>query len=130
MKSVNVVVLVLENDQQQILVAQRPLDKHQGGLWEFPGGKVEKDEEQLQALKREIKEELNYDLKQAQPLKNLTFEYTELTVILDVWYGLDPNAKVFSNENQPLRWVTKSQLKNLQMPAANGPIVDAIMSIS
>lgn len=122
-------MLVLENDQQQILVAQRPSDKHQGGLWEFPGGKVESGEEQLQALKREIKEELDYDLKQAQPLKNLTFHYPELTVVLDVWYSCDPIAKVSPNENQPLKWVQKDQLKSLQMPAANAPIVDVIVSI-
>lgn len=54
---VHVVAAVIYNDRNQILLAQRPLHKHQGGKWEFPGGKVEPSESATTALKRELFEE-------------------------------------------------------------------------
>ena len=123
----HVVALVLENHQGEILVAKRAKHQDQGGLWEFPGGKVETGELRLQALKREIKEELNYALKSAEPLKCITHKYSDYTVKLDVWYAQDDAAKVFANEGQPLKWVEKSELKNLNMPRADKPIIKALM---
>lgn len=120
---------MLENHQGEILVAKRANNKDQGGLWEFPGGKVEKGETRLQALKREIMEELNYQLKQATPLKCITHKYPEFTVKLDVWYSQDQQPKVYPNEKQPLKWVTKAELTKLAMPAADKPIIEKILKI-
>lgn len=58
---IHVVAAVIYNSRQQILLAQRPLHKHQGGKWEFPGGKVESHETATLALKRELFEELGID---------------------------------------------------------------------
>ena len=123
---IHVVALVLENQQGEILVAKRAKDKHQGGLWEFPGGKVERGETRIQALKREIKEELNYKLQQAKPLKCITHQYDKLMVKLDVWYSKDINPQVYANEKQPLKWVSKTDLLTLAMPEADKPIIKAI----
>jgi len=125
----HVVALVLENHQGEILVSKRANDKDQGGLWEFPGGKVEAGETRVQALTREIKEELNYTLRDASPLKCITHKYETYSVKLDVWYSKDDNPVVFSNENQPLKWVNYSQLKLLSMPKADEPIINAILNL-
>ena len=59
---IEVVAGIIYNNENKFLVAQRNLKKDQGGLWEFPGGKVEKEESYQEALKREIKEEFNADI--------------------------------------------------------------------
>ena len=56
--------VALVNSDNQILIAQRPKEKHLSGLWEFPGGKVEKDESPENTLIRELKEELNVNINQ------------------------------------------------------------------
>lgn len=124
---IHVVALVLENSQGEILVSKRAQDKHQGGLWEFPGGKVEHGETRFQALAREIKEELNYTIVSATPLKCVTHQYKDISIKLDVWYSQDSQPKVYSNESQPLKWVEKSQLRQLKMPKADKPIIDKIL---
>ena len=129
-KIIHVVALVLQNHQGKILVAKRSLKQDQGGLWEFPGGKVEAGETRLIALKREIKEELDYTLETATPLKCITHKYNEHSIKLDVWFFKDTNPKespkVYANENQPLRWVTLNELKSLPMPKADIPIIEEL----
>ncbi len=126
----NVVALVLENHQGEILVAKRAEHKHLGGMWEFPGGKVEEGETQLQALIRESKEEIDFDLPTAEPLITTIHEYEDLILSLDVWYYKANNPKVHPNEGQPLKWVKRSELKNLGMPEADKPTIKAIENIT
>lgn len=128
-KLLNVVALVLENHQGEILVAKRADHKHLGGMWEFPGGKVETGETQLEALIRETKEEIDFDLPGAQPLINTTHTYDEFSLTLDVWYHRANNPKVHPNENQPLKWVRKSELSQLGMPEADRPIIKAVLEL-
>ena len=64
----NVVAAVIHNPHGQILIAQRPLHKHQGGLWEFSGGKIDDGETASQALVRELQEELGITATQYRPL--------------------------------------------------------------
>ena len=121
--------MVLENHQGEILVAKRADHKHLGGMWEFPGGKVEQGETQLHALIRETKEEIDFDLPTAKPLITTTHHYHDLTLTLDVWYFKADNPKVRPNEGQPLKWVKRSELKNLGMPDADLPTIKAILNI-
>ncbi len=125
---VHVVALALRDAAGRVLVQQRPDHKHQGGLWEFPGGKVEPGESPLAALRREIHEELDYTLGAAGPLIQVTHDYPDKSVRLEVWQAVDPQAaaRLRPAEGQPIRWVGVDALRRLPMPAADRPVVNAL----
>jgi 8-oxo-dGTP diphosphatase len=121
----HVVAAVIVNRSQQVLLAKRPLDRHQGGLWEFPGGKVEHSEDARTALARELHEELGIVVQDARPLIKVCHEYPGKSVLLDVWrvsaFGGEPHGR----EGQPIEWVFPQDLPERDFPAANRPIVTA-----
>ena len=84
---IHVAVGVIFDNQKadQILIAKRPQHLHQGGLWEFPGGKVSEDETVDQALERELLEELGITVIQSQPLMQVQHNYSDKQVFLDIW---------------------------------------------
>jgi 8-oxo-dGTP diphosphatase len=123
--ALHVAVGVITNARGEVLIAKRPDHLHQGGLWEFPGGKVEPGETVSQALHRELREELAIEVQKAQPLLTVRHAYPDRRVLLDVW-----RVEAFSGhprglENQPLRWIAPEQLAQYPFPAANLPIVAA-----
>lgn len=125
MKRVHVAAAVIRGEDGRILIAKRPDDKHQGGLWEFPGGKVEEGEAVLAALSRELQEELTIRLDSARPLIQVRHDYADKHVLLDVWEVSRFTGEPHGAEGQPLAWVTARQLDDYEFPAANRPIVAA-----
>lgn len=125
MKALHVVAAVIRGTDGRILLAQRPADKHQGGLWEFPGGKVEAGEPVEAALARELHEELDIRVEQARPLIEVRHDYPDLSVLLDVWEVSGFAGTPRGMEGQPLAWAEESALDDFQFPAANRPIVTA-----
>lgn len=118
-----VAVGIIENAQHQVLVAQRPGHKHQGGKWEFPGGKIHPGETTPEALARELHEELGITLRAACPLQRVRHAYPDRSVLLDVWRVTDYLGEPHGREGQPLRWVAPSGLSGLDLPDADRPIV-------
>ncbi len=110
-------------DRQQILISRRAARAHQGGLWEFPGGKVEPGETVVQALRRELYEELDLRLHEANPLCCIEHDYGDRRVRLDVWTVDDWSGTPTGMENQPLRWVEAARLDPGDFPVANRPII-------
>jgi 8-oxo-dGTP diphosphatase len=115
---------VILNSHGEVLLALRPLDKHQGGLWEFPGGKIEAGERVHEALARELREEIGIEIFDSTPLLEKTHEYTDKSIHLSVhlvrqWSGI-PDGK----EGQELRWIAISNLQELKYPEANLEVVD------
>ncbi|NLC09920.1 MAG: Nudix family hydrolase [Gammaproteobacteria bacterium] len=125
-KQLHVAVAVIEDTQGRILLTQRAADKHQGGLWEFPGGKCEAGEPVLQALARELQEELGIEVVNAEPLIQIPYQYPELNVLLDVHRVTAYRGDAHGAEGQPMQWVAKAQLQQIAFPAANRPIVCAV----
>lgn len=109
----------------EVLIAQRPSDKHQGGLWEFPGGKVESGEAVQAALVRELNEELGITATAMRPLIQVSHDYPDKQICLDVWEVSAFQGEPEGKEGQPLRWVGVNELHQFTFPAANYPIVTA-----
>ena len=125
MKRIHVAAAVIRGKDGQILIAKRCDDKHQGGLWEFPGGKVEAGETAQAALARELEEELGILVTTARPLIQVRHDYPDKHVLLDVWDVSAFTGEPHGAEGQPLAWVSARQLSEYEFPAANRPIVAA-----
>lgn len=125
MKPLQVAVGVIKNTKGQIFISLRDKSLHQGGLWEFPGGKIEASETALQALSRELKEELNIVVTTATPLITVNYQYPDLAVQLNVFLVEHFSGTAESSEGQPFKWVTPMELAKHAFPAANQPIITA-----
>lgn len=125
MTRVHVAAAVIRGVDGRILIAKRPRDKHQGGLWEFPGGKVEDGEAVRVALDRELYEELGIRVQTARALIQIRHDYPDKQVLLDVWEVSAFSGQPHGAEGQPLAWVSERQLLDYEFPAANQAIVAA-----
>ncbi len=128
MAEVHVAVGVILDAQQRILLTRRAADAHQGGLWEFPGGKVEQGEDVLTALDRELREELAISVERSSPLIEVRHDYGDKAVLLDVHLVWDFSGEPKGLEDQPMAWCTAEALGDYQFPAANLPIVEAVVT--
>ncbi len=121
----HVAVGVIRNQDGDILIALRDKSSHQGGLWEFPGGKVEAGETVEQALKRELHEELGIHIGLLSPLIKITHHYDDLSVLLDVWTVVEFAGQPKGMEGQAVKWIQAEQFNDYCFPLANYPIISA-----
>ena len=130
MKQIDVAVAIMLNTEQQVLTSWRQLHQHQGGLWEFPGGKREPDESMFDALQREIHEELGVLVTTAAPFVRIDHDYGDKQVSLDVWLVSHFTGEPHGKEGQALRWQTINELEKGEFPAANAAIIEALQRAS
>ncbi len=123
----HVAVGVVRDKSGKILITQRPKHVHQGGFWEFPGGKVAIGETVAQALRRELREEVGIEVEAASPLIKINYRYPDRHVILDVWQVHAFSGIAWPCEQQAMHWILPSQLKDYTFPAANQPIISATL---
>jgi 8-oxo-dGTP diphosphatase len=124
-KVIHVAAGVIINPDGKVLIARRPDHVHQGGLWEFPGGKLESDEPVEEALKRELHEELGIDIQLAHPLIRVHHDYSDKSVLLDVWKITAFTGNAHGREGQAVKWVKPEELEQFSFPEANKPIITA-----
>ncbi|RLQ23739.1 8-oxo-dGTP diphosphatase MutT [Seongchinamella sediminis] len=129
MQRVHVAVGVILDPQQNILLTRRHGHVHQGGLWEFPGGKVEPGESLATALARELREELDIAPERSSPLLAIHHDYGDKSVLLDVHVVWQFSGEPRGLEGQPLAWVPVAELQDYAFPAANEPIIPAIREL-
>lgn len=129
-KRVWVAVGVIRDASGRYCIGQRGVHQHQGGKWEFPGGKVEAGESLQQALTRELREELAIDVLACQPLLKIVHDYPDKQVLLDVWLVSEFAGEARGVEGQPLRWVTLDELVNYSFPEANLGIVTHLQALA
>lgn len=122
-----VAVGIVFDPQGNILVALRPLDKIQGGLWEFPGGKIEENETAEEALIRELGEEVGITPTLLQFLLHCEHHYQDHHVYLEVFEVRAFEGIAHGKEGQRIDWVTKEQLCSLPLLSANHPIVELLL---
>lgn len=122
----NVAVGVVKNQVGEVLISRRANHVHQGGLWEFPGGKLECNENTFQALQRELQEELGIYIRSAYPLIKIIYDYADKKVCLHVLHVEAYEGIPAGLEQQPVKWVPVNNLPHYTFPKANLPIIKAL----
>lgn len=124
-----VVAVAMRDGAGRVLLQRRPPGKPMAGLWEFPGGKIEPGERPEAALARELHEELGITLR-VEDLSPIAFASEPLTGrhLLLLLYSLDR----WQGEPEPhhateLRWVPPAEMRDLPMPPADVPLVEALV---
>ncbi|MEM9726390.1 MAG: 8-oxo-dGTP diphosphatase MutT [Pseudomonadota bacterium] len=130
-KLVTVAAAALVDPDGRVLIAQRPADKSLGGLWEFPGGKLEAGETPEAALVRELQEELAISTLESclAPLSFASHSYESFHLLMPLfvlrkWVGTPQPV-----EAQALAWVAPAKLRDYPMPPADAPLLAALRDL-
>jgi mutator protein MutT len=119
-------VAVIWNDAGQILIDRRKPGGKMGGLWEFPGGKVEPGESIETCVAREVQEELGIQIVVGESLMTIAHDYTEFKVTLHVHHCRHVGGTPQTIECDEIRWVTPAELSQFTFPEANVVIIQAL----
>ncbi len=126
---IHVVVGVIYNTHDQILIALRPPGKPFPGYWEFPGGKVERDEAPLNALHRELEEEIGIVVLKSEPFIQIEHHYEDRHIFLDVFHIHAFEGNPEPREGQVLKWIAREELKCYEFPSGNTRIVERLLKM-
>ena len=131
MKIVLVVACALIDADGRVLIAQRPEGKALAGLWEFPGGKLDAGERPEVALIRELDEELGITVKEAclAPLTFASYAYPDFHLLMPLYVCRRWEGTPHSRENQALKWVMPTKLRDYPMPPADEPLIPALIDL-
>ena len=131
MKLLLVAAVALVDADSRVLIAQRPDGKEMAGLWEFPGGKVEPNERPEDTLIRELHEELGITVKEAclAPLTFASHTYDSFHLLMPLYICRRWDGFVQPREGQALKWVRPRELRSYPMPAADEPLIPAILDV-
>lgn len=125
MKTVEVAVGVILRDKQ-VFISKRADKLHQGGKWEFPGGKREIHETIEQTLVRELKEEIDIEVLNQKPLMVIEHDYGDKQVRLDIRIVDDFSGEPNNKEGQISRWIALDSMQDYQFPEANIAIIERL----
>lgn len=129
MKKVEVVAAIIEYDNK-VLCVQRPAHKldYISEKFEFPGGKIEKGESNKEALLREIKEELNMEIEIGDLCLTILHTYPDFELTMHSYSCKCSEPKFTLNEHIDFKWLSRSELKELDWAAADIPIANKLAS--
>jgi 8-oxo-dGTP diphosphatase len=128
MKIVEVAVGVIKRDNR-VYISKRADDLHQGGKWEFPGGKREANETIDQTLSRELSEEIGIKVIRQSPFMLIEHDYGDKKVRLDVRLVEDFEGEASHQEGQQSQWVSITDLSQFTFPDANNVIIDKLKNL-
>ena len=114
----------------KILVAQRSKKMKLPLKWEFPGGKLEENESEIDCIKREIKEELNIEIEILRRLSSSDYDYGTFTIKLIPYLANYISGDIQLSEHNDYRLLDKSELLNLDWAAADIPIVEEFLKLA
>ena len=118
--------VIWDCDRQRILIDRRLPNGELAEYWEFPGGKIEPNEDAIACIKREIQEELAIDVEVGDHLITINHEYETMQVSLIVHHCTHISGEPQAIACSEIRWVTVDELDRYQLPAANYQIVQAL----
>ncbi|MDN3700267.1 8-oxo-dGTP diphosphatase MutT [Vibrio artabrorum] len=128
MKRTHIVAgIIFNSDKSQVFITKRPDDKHKGGFWEFPGGKVEVGETIEQAMTRELDEEIGIKVTEQSLFEHLEFDYTDKSLKFDFILVTDFEEQPYGKEGQQGEWVSLESLNQYTFPEANVPILERVI---
>lgn len=129
MKTIRVVAAVIktinEKGESSIFATQRGYGEFKGG-WEFPGGKIEGGETPQEALKREIKEELDAEIAVGELIDTIEYDYPEFHLSMDCFWCEIVRGELVLKEHEDARWLTKEHLKDVQWLPADITLIERI----
>lgn len=126
MKKVKPVAIAILLQQQKVLLAWRDEQLHQGGCFEFAGGKIEQGETPVDACRREVIEEVGIALEHWTLFDCITHEYDDVIVQLHIYQAVVPQHLNTQLESR-WQWVERPQLANYTFPKANQSIIQRLM---
>ncbi|TCI03597.1 8-oxo-dGTP diphosphatase MutT [Corallincola luteus] len=130
MKTIEIAVgiAIRETDSMEVLVAQRLQGSHLAGSWEFPGGKIDSGESPESALVREFSEELAVKPTHFEMFTQIDHRYPEREVSLSFYLVTQLDGEPVGAEGQRIAWVNMAELAELDVPAANQPIIEKLQA--
>ncbi|MCP4322376.1 MAG: 8-oxo-dGTP diphosphatase MutT [Psychromonas sp.] len=123
MKTVDISIAIVKNEQSKYLIALRKNDSHQGGKWEFPGGKVEVNEQPEEAMLRELFEEVGLLATQYNLFEKLFFDYGDKQLNLNYYLVEKFTGQAIGKQSQPIKWIAKDELASYDFPEANRGVI-------
>jgi len=129
MKTIRVVAAILKSKNQHsepiIFATKRGYGEFQGG-WEFPGGKIEEGETPKEALKREIREELNIEITVGELLKTVEYDYPNFHLSMDCFWAEILSGDMILTEHEDGKWLTKEELHSVEWLPADISLIKLI----
>lgn len=126
---IEVVCGVIENSAGQFLACLRPKGKHLGGLWEFPGGKVDPGESPVSALVRELREELAVEVAVGRPLSPVIWHYQAATIHLRPFFCNIIAGELQALEHERVLWCAPADFQRLPWADADVPVLREIEAL-
>ncbi|MCW8996432.1 MAG: 8-oxo-dGTP diphosphatase MutT [Psychromonas sp.] len=126
MKENEISIAIVRNSENLFLISLRDKKAHQGGKWEFPGGKVEKDEQPEQAMCRELSEEVGLNVLNYQLIESKFFDYGDTALHLHFYLVTQFSGDAHGREGQPIKWISKAELALYEFPEANRTVLERL----
>ena len=124
MKTIRVVAAIIR-DKDKIFATQRGYGGFKDG-WEFPGGKIEEGETPQDALKREIMEELDTEIKVGELIDTIEYDYLTFHLTMDCFWAEVITGHLVLKEAEAAKWLTKEQLDSVDWLPADVTLIDKI----
>ncbi len=126
---IKVVAALIEKDNKVLIAKRSTGDPNVMGKWEFPGGKVELDENEFHAIEREIKEEFELEIKAKEFLINNVCEYPTKTVDLRLYICDYINGNFNLHDHSEYKWVSKEEIMNYDLAPADIPLAEYVKKV-
>ncbi|WP_440999533.1 A/G-specific adenine glycosylase [Fodinibius sp. SL11] len=120
---------IVMNEDEEVLIALRPDDAMLGGMWEFPGGKQQEDEQIEETVKRELNEELDIAVSITKPFMKLDHAYSHFKITMHAYLCELVEGNPKPKSSQEIRWITIDDLKDYPFPKANRKLTVKLMNL-